>query len=229
MKKKSDTTLKEFEDEIYKILGVQRYESSIIDHFTLKLCSDYFLFKDKLSDLLENKITFKEQRKHILYNDILFVFASEVYFEYKTTNSLDQYQVGIFWQGSRHDCDMTSNIFPENFNDIQINGPQINAISNRVLKQFLFEDLKKINNKVHKKLLTIENFIIPLDAINRILLSSGIHIVSFFEGNKSDLEIYDILKKNKDLLLLTHDINIEKELNTMEKNYFNKKIGFKLK
>lgn len=229
MENKTNNTKKEFQNEIYKILGVQRYESPRLDDFVLKICDDYFLFKNKISDLLENKITFKKQKKHIIYNDILIVFNSEVYFEYKTTNSLDEYKVGIFWQGSRHDFDVTNNLFPRNYNDIQINGPQINAISNLVLKEFLFAEIKKIDKKIHNKLLKLENFIISLDAINQQLLSSGIHIVSFFEGNKSDFEIYDILKKNKDFLLLTHDINIEKELNTMEKNYFNKKIGFKLK
>lgn len=229
MTKKSDNTLKEFQNEIYKILGVQRYESPRMDDFVLKLCNDYFLFKDKISDLLENKITFKKEIKNILYNDILIVFNSEVYFEYKTTSSLDEYKVGIFWQGSRHDFDFTNNLFPRNFNDIQINGPRINEISNRGLKQFFFKEINKIDSKTHNKLLKRESFIISLNNINEMLLSSGIDITSFFEGNNSDLEIYDILKKNKDFLLLTYDINIEKELNTMEKNHFNKKIGFKLK
>lgn len=229
MENKTNNTKKEFQNEIYKILGVQRYESPRMDDFVLKLCDDYFLFKDKISDLLENKITFKKQRKNFLYNDILTVFNSEVYFEHKTTSSLDQYKVGIFWQGSRHDFDVTNNLFPRNFNDIQINGPQINAISNRGLKQFFFKEIKKTDIKTHNKLLKIENFIIPLDIINKMLLSSGIEVVSFFEGKTSDLEIYDTLKRNKDFLLLTHDLNIEKELETMEKNYFNKKNGVKLK
>lgn len=238
MKTPYKKSLEQIEEELYTVTHKEKGKSPFLDSFISKLSNDYFLFQTNFFNLINDKTFISTLSTRICFNDLVKIYVTPenietLSFEYNT--SKDSYGLGLHWASLSHKVSDTKyhlNITPTDYTSIKI------AISGWVvpeieepIKKYFFNQLVELNNSFENKINDLSNFFIPLNNIFKILNGNEIELSDFLNKNElyDNIYIYNTIKENEGLILLTSDRDIISQIDTMKKNFSFDKIGADLK
>lgn len=205
--------------DLHEIIGYEKCCELNINHIIKKIAFFYINYQNNIETLFNDKISFKFYPVYIYLNDVFLLGTVDNYFyynfyEYKDDNDKTHM---IIHGGTK---DEMPTVAPLSLTDIVLNFKEINFTKSIeiLIKQYLHSHMSLLDGIYLKEILKITNFLIPLVKTIIFLRAKKIDIDNYFESEKnySKVEIYNILKDNEDQLLLSHDINIEKLIPTLE-------------
>lgn len=229
MDSKEKTPSKEMvEQRLYKLIGCQKNDSEEVDLVIDLVSSFYENYQRNMQNFFNDKISFKYilNNNSIHFNNIFFVARRELdniyYFntsegEYKP-NQPDTFFVGITCNASL--IDNKTSICPEE-RHIKLLCSQNKDFSKiqMIIKDYLYLRIYDLEVLYKHKMQDLKRAISPIVDIIFLLKKNNIDISDFLKSETlyKKKEIYNIFEENKEIIMISTDKNIEKELFILKK------------
>lgn len=217
------------EKRLYKLIGCQKSDSKEIDLIVDLVSSFYENYQRNMHNIFNDKLSFnlRLNNNNIHFNNVFFISKRDLvniyYFntsegEFRT-NTPDTFFVGATCNSSL--INTKTSICPEQ-KHIKLLCSENKDFSQlqMIIKDYLYLNMYSLEEFYQDKTQDLKKILSPIADIIFLLEKNNIDISDFLKSETlySKKEIYDIFESNKEIIMLSTDQSIEKELFLLKKS-----------
>lgn len=217
------------EKRLYKLIGCQKSDSKEIDLIVDLVSSFYENYQRNMHNIFNDKLSFnlRLNNNNIHFNNVFFISKRDLvniyYFntsegEFRP-NTPDTFFVGATCNSSL--INTKTSICPEQ-KHIKLLCSENKDFSQlqMIIKDYLYLNMYSLEEFYQDKTQDLKKILSPIADIIFLLEKNNIDISDFLKSETlySKKEIYDIFESNKEIIMLSTDQSIEKELFLLKKS-----------